>query len=153
MKDAVVCSCGKTDVIKTYDPIITLTGYSAKIGGDRICVGYAIDDESVSVYKEKTDKSLKFAITAAITPNDATQYETVGDNLSNINGSLVVEINSGYSGFDFILSGFSTDYYALPLVMGACVWDGSDVYYVNFVDGKYTCDTYAIPFTFNSTAA
>ncbi len=149
MQDAISCTCGKTTVVESYDPIMTFVGYSAKINGDRICVGYTINKESVDVYKAKTGKALTFGVTAAVVADGTTQHKTVNSDLTAVNDKTVVAlIDSAYAGFDFIISGFNSDYYEKSLVMGAFVYDGTKIIYVDFGG----CNEYATPFTFSAVA-
>ncbi len=149
MQDAISCSCGKTTVVENYDPIMTFVGYSAKINGDRICVGYTINKQSVDVYKAKTGKTLTFGVTAAIVADGTTQHQTVNSDLTAVNDKTVVaQIDGMYAGFDFVISGFTSDYYEKSLVIGAFVYDGTKIIYVDFGG----CNDYATPFTFNSVA-
>ncbi len=148
MQDAIVCSCGKTNVVNTYAPIITFAGYSAEIDGDRVCIGYTVNHSSLEAYETKTGKTLSLGVTAAVVAEGTEQYETLTDELLPVNNKTVVaDVDSSYAGFDFILSGFTSEYYETLLVMCAYVYDGSDIYYVD-----YACNTYATPFTFNSVA-
>ena len=149
MQDANVCSCGKTNVVKSYAPIMEFVGYSAKINGNRICIGYTINHESLAVFTEKTNKALTFGVTASIVADGTTQHQTVNSDLTAVNDKTVVAlIDSAYAGFDFILSGFTSTHYEKSLVMCAFVYDGSKIFYVD----NGGCNEYATPFTFNTVA-
>ncbi|MBR2025060.1 MAG: hypothetical protein IKA02_04570, partial [Clostridia bacterium] len=148
-KDESVCTvCGNKTTIATYDPIMTFVGYSAKIDGDKICVGYTIDKESLAVYEAKTGKTLAFGVTAAVVADGVVQYQPVNSDLSANGTAIVAEVDSEYVGFDFILSGFTSAHYEKNLVMCAYVYDGSNVLYVDLGG----CNEYATPFTFDSIA-
>ena len=124
-------------------------GYSAKIDGDRICVGYTINQESLKVFNERTDKALTFGVTATIVADGTTQYQTVNSDLTAINDkTIVAQISSEYAGFDFVLSGFTSAHYEKSLVMCAFVYDGSKIIYID----NGGCNEYATPFTFNTVA-
>lgn len=141
--------CGKTSAITTYAPIMEFVGYSAKIGGDRICIGYTINKEMLLVYEAKTEKTLSFGVTAAIVADGTTQYKAVNNDLTAANEkTIVASVSRDYAGFDFILSGFTSAHYEKLLVMGAFVYDGAKVSYIDFGG----CNEYATPFTFNTVA-
>ena len=152
MHDAYMCqNCGKVDsqdkIVNTYAPILTFSGYSAKIDGDEICVGYTINYDSLRIYEQKTGKqpgTVKFGITASVAANATAKYETVNNDLSVMNGAVATLVNSDCPAFDFILTDFTADYYNIPLVMCAFVSDGTDIYYA----GYNGCTTLAAPITF-----
>ncbi len=149
MQDAISCGCGKTTVVESYAPIMEFVGYSAKIGGNRICIGYTINHESLAVFTEKTNKALTFGVTAAIVADGTTQYKTLEDDLTPTNNKTVVaSVDGKLAGFDFILSGFTSAHYEKSLVMCAFVYDGSKIIYID----NGGCNEYATPFTFNSVA-
>lgn len=150
MYDAVVCSNCKAETIQnTYAPIMEFVGYSAKINGNRICIGYTINHESLAVFTEKTNKALTFGVTAAIVDDSTTQYKTLEDDLTPINDKTVVaSVDGKLAGFDFILSGFTSAHYEKSLVMCAFVYDGSKIIYID----NGGCNEYATPVTFNSVA-
>lgn len=149
MQDAISCTCGKTTVVESYAPIMEFVGYSAKINGNRICIGYTINHESLAVFTEKTNKALTFGVTAAIVDDSTTQYKTLEDDLTPINDKTVVaSVDGKLAGFDFILSGFTSAHYEKSLVMCAFVYDGSKIIYID----NGGCNEYATPVTFNSVA-
>ena len=149
MQDAISCGCGKTTVVESYAPIMEFVGYSAKINGNRICIGYTINHESLAVFTEKTNKALTFGVTAAVVADGTTQYQTVKSDLTAANDKTVVALIDGaYAGFDFILSGFTSAHYEKSLVMCAFVYDGSKIIYID----NGGCNEYATPFTFNTVA-
>ena len=149
MQDAISCTCGKTTVVEKYAPIMEFVGYSAKIDGNNICVGYTINSKSLKVFTEKTGKTLAFGVTAAVVADGTTQYQTVNSDLTAVNDkTIVAQISSDYAGFDFILSGFTSAHYDKSLVMCAFVYDGTKITYVDLGG----CGDYATPFTFNVVA-
>ena len=149
MQDAISCGCGKTTVVESYAPIMEFVGYSAKINGNRICIGYTINHESLAVFTEKTNKALTFGVTAAVVADGTTQYKTLEDDLTPINDKTVVaSVDGKLAGFDFILSGFTSAHYEKSLVMCAFVYDGSKIIYID----NGGCNEYATPFNFNSVA-
>ncbi len=149
IEESVCINCNLKSTVATYDPIMVFVGYSAKINGDRICVGYTINKESIDVYKAKTGKALTFGVTAAVVADGTTQHQTVNSDLTAVNDKTVIAlIDSAYAGFDFIISGFNSDYYEKSLVMGAFVYDGTKIIYIDFGG----CNEYATPFTFSAVA-
>ena len=151
--DTSICTrCNEKVILEAYQPIMTFTGYSAKINGNKVSVTYKIDRDLMKLYEEKAGKAegtVKIGVTASVAPEGATQYETITDELKPINDkTIVVEVSSEYKFFDFILSGFSSTSYEKLLVMCAYVYDGSEIYYID----KGGCNTYATPFTFSNEA-
>ena len=150
MQEAIICSCGKTNVVKEYSPIMTMLGYSAKINGNKITISYIIKEESLKAYETITGKSLRVGAVAAIVADGTSTYNPVNDDLTAINEKTIVapiDLEICYS-FDFIISGFGVEHYERLLVMGAYVYNESEIYYVD----AGGCNTYATPFTFNSQA-
>ena len=135
--------------VKDVEPIFTFQGYSAKIGGDKITVGYLINNKALNEYEETNKAKLNFGIVASVAKTDDSTPISVN------NGSLVAEanavmaqVNGAYCGFDFILNGFTSDYYELALVMCAYVYDGKNVSYLctnNGVIGQYQ-SAYSVTF-------
>ena len=151
--DVSVCTrCSKKVTLEEYSPIISFTGYSAKINGNKVSVTYSVDRDMLKLYEEKTSKevgTVKIGVTAAFVADGTAQYESITDELAPVNDkTLVVEVNSEYKSFDFILSGFTAQHYERLLVMCAYVYDGSEIYYID----KGGCNTYATPFAFASEA-
>ena len=149
MHDANHCThCGEIfENSTTYAPILTFSGYSAKIDGDEICVGYTINYDSLRIYEQKTGKqpgTVKFGITASLVGSAMAKYETINNDLSVMNGAVAALVNSDCPAFDFVLTDFTADYYNIPLVMCAFVSDGTDIYYASY-NG---CTTLAAPITF-----
>lgn len=150
--DKSVCTrCGEETTLEEYSPIMSFTGYSAKINGNSVCIGYTVDRELLKLYEEKTGKeagSVKIGVTAASVSDGTTQFETIKNDLTLEEKAIALEINSEYKSFEFILSGFKAEHYEKLLVMCAFVYDGSDIYYID----KGGCNTYATPFTFENEA-
>lgn len=141
--------CGQVSTIATYDPIITFVGYSAKINGDKICVGYTINRGMEEVYTTKTDKTISIGVTATIVTDEVTTLDPVNNDLTPMNDKTVaISISDEYIGFDFVISGFTEEHYEKSLVMCAYIYDGNEVYYID-IGG---CNTYATTFTFSSQA-
>ena len=141
--------CGKTATITTYDPIMTFVGYSAKINGDKICASYTVNKAMVEVYTSKTGKTISMGVSATVVADGTQKYNPVKDDLTSSDDKTVtVPIKHEYSGFDFVLSGFTSAYYEKNLVMCAYVYDGSKILYVDLGG----CNEYATPFTFDSIA-
>lgn len=133
MQDAVVCDCGKTTPVEIYDPIITFAGYSSKIAGDRICLGYTVNSESLAIYQEKTNKTLRLGFVvsgdvSSLSPLNVVENEIKSDNPK----VLAIEVSTDYCGLDFILSGFSkVDKYDTEIIMNLFTYDGESINYVS----------------------
>ena len=156
MHDAYMCqNCGKVEneskITNTYDPILTFSGYSAKIDGSKICIGYSINYDSLRIYEQKTAKiegTVKFGITASPVSSIYAKYETVKNDLKPMSNAIVTEVSGSIPAFDFILTDFTEEFYDKPLVMCAYVYDGNDIYYVD----AGGCRNYATPITYNIIA-
>ena len=110
--------------------IITLQGYSNKIGGSSMCVGYAINQKA---YKEYTDAgyTLSYGIVAYVPTEGETNIAPVNNNLTGkTDNTIVASVNTTYVAFDFILTGFTSEHNGLSLVMCAYVFDGKRVEYI-----------------------
>ena len=123
--------------------IITLQGYSNKIGGSSMCVGYAINQKA---YKEYTDAgyTLSYGIVAYVPTEGETNISPVNNNLTGKNDkTIVANVDTIYAGFDFILTGFTSEHNGLSLVMCAYVFDGKRVEYISTSNGELQQTQYA----------
>ena len=147
---------GCTYEVKESDTlaIFTFKGYSAKINGDKITASYLVNNAALNVYEEVNGISLNFGIVASMAQEIKNSPISVNEGVLSIsNNAVMANVNSDLSGFDFILNGFTNEYYASPLVMCAYVFDGNKVSYMciddNDVTGQYD---YAYSMTFNKFA-
>ncbi len=135
------------------EAIFTFKGYSAKIGGDRITVGYLVNQTALATYEEITDTSLNYGIVACLATADTNSPITVSDgNLAVNEHTIMVKVDSAYTAFDFILNGFTSEQYGIALVMCAYVYADGKVSYLCFnngVEGQYD-SAYSV--TFNEYA-
>ena len=127
--------CEITTIIESYGAVFKMHGYSAKIGGDDICVSYAINKTAYEGYKKVTGKDVSFGVVAKVLTDNQTEAAVLfNDNgtLSYtgkiINAPVTMEVGS----VAFRIKGFSANssYYALNLVMCAYVFDGEAVNYI-----------------------
>ncbi len=130
------------------EAIFTFKGYSAKIGGDRITVGYLVNKKALATYEEITDTSLNYGIVACLATADTNLPITLSDgNLTVSEHTIMIKVDSTYTAFDFILNGFTSEQYGVALVMCAYVFDGESVNYITDTQNEY-----AYSVTFNSEA-
>ena len=130
------------------EAIISLTGYSNKIGGNKMCVGYAINQKA---YKEYTGAgyTLSYGIVAYLPTEGETNIAPINTDLTGKNDkTIVAKVNATYEGFDFILTGFTSDHDGLSLVMCAYVFDGKKVEYIVFSNGELQQTQYAQTITY-----
>ena len=132
------------------EPIFVFKGYSAKISGDKITVSYLINKDSYNAYKNINQGTLDFGVIATIANNGAFSPIRVEDNKLTTDKNVVfAPLDSIYTGFDFILNGFTSEHYSKALIMCAYVYDGKNVSYLCFNDvgdaGQYD-KAYAITF-------
>lgn len=125
------------------DAIITFIGYSVpEKNANRITASYAIDLKAKSIYEALTEGTLEFGVVASFADVSESIEPVVIENgavKSGYNKTVCFLFDSGYSGFDFILSGFTSgeaDYSETPFVMCAFVSDGTKVDYIGY-DSAY----------------
>ncbi|MBR2025209.1 MAG: leucine-rich repeat protein [Clostridia bacterium] len=132
----------KYSVSEEIQAIISLIGYSSKIGGEDICVSYAINQKAYKEYKN-AGYTLNFGVVAYVPSEGETDLEPVNSDLSGkTTNTVVASIDCEYVGFDFVINGFNEEHHGLSLVMCAYVYDGETVSYVstsgeNSVQTKY----------------
>lgn len=135
------------------EAIFTFKGYSAKINGDKITVGYTVNQNALSVYEKATGKTLNYGVVASIASGVENSPIAISDNkLVSDQNVIMVNVDKTYTAFDFILTGFTSEHYDAALVMCAYVFDGEKLAYIcsnNGVDGQYD---YAYSVTFGSQA-
>ncbi len=142
-----VDGCKYTETTE-LEAILSLTGYSNKIGGDKMCVGYAVNQKA---YKEYTEagNTLSYGIVAYIPAEGETNIAPVNNNLTGKNDkTIVASVNTTYVGFDFILTGFTSEHNGLSLVMCAYVYDGEKVEYISTSNGELQQTQYAQTVTY-----
>ena len=150
--------CKMTSNIESYGAVFKMYGYSAKIGGDDICVSYSINKTAYEGYKKVTGKEISFGAVAKILTDNQTEAAV----LTNDNGTLThtgkiinapVPMNVG--SVSFRIKGFSADasYYALSLVMCTYIFDGEKINYICYnADGEVSQLATARAVTFNQLA-
>ena len=130
--------------------IFTLKGYSNKIGGDIMCVGYSVNTQALNDYKTKN--TLKYGITAYIPGENETNISPVTSELKGITEkTIAIGIEEDYSAFDFKLTGFTSEHDGLSLVICAYVFDGENVEYLCVSDAELVQSKYATTITYNYT--
>lgn len=121
-------------VYEDVNPIITLRGYSAKIAGSEVCIGYAVDNDALVEYNTVSENKFSMGVVAYIPDENETDIDPINDDLSlkdaqhTIFAQIATDMN--YAGFDFKLRGFGESEYELPLVMCAYVKDDNGVRYI-----------------------
>jgi hypothetical protein len=116
--------CNKTEKTADFAPMIELIGYSAKIGSNKICVGYKLSAESVSQYKIATGETISFGV-VAIMPIDEDELKP-----------LYVE-NGEVKAIDYTISAsFSTTYLTFFGSLGNTPRKGVGVKYGQSVSDK-----------------
>ena len=134
-----VCTvCGKQEKVNENDfaPIFVFVGYSVKENGDALCVGYTVNHDSVDVYKKYNPNAiLSYGIVASKPNTDGSDLIKVEDGkvVSVNTNTVVVDINSVYTGFDFILTGFNDTNKDTNLVICSYVFDGNEFVYMTNV--------------------
>ncbi len=138
---------------ETYAPIFEFLGYSASMASNQICSGYTFDKTSYDAYVRITGKTISFGVVGIIPPEsaDMTTFEPVNTDLTPYDEyTILANVTDEYASFDFIITGFSAEYYDVALIMCAFVCDGANVDYISSVDGETVQTEYASTITFNS---
>lgn len=132
------------------EPIFVFKGYSAKINGDKMTVSYLVNNASLKAYEEINQKSISFGVVAsAAQASESNPISVVNGELKAENNVVMAQVNKSFCGFDFILNGFTSEYYSKALVMCAYVYDDGKVSYLCFnngVAGQYE-SAYSISFS------
>ena len=150
--------CEMASIVESYGAVFKMHGYSAKIGGDDICVSYAINKTAYEGYKKLTGKDVSFGVVAKVLASNESEAEVlINDNgaLSYTGKIINAPVPMGLGSVSFRIKGFSADssYYALNLVMCAYVFDGEEVDYICYnADGAVSQLATARAVTFSQLA-
>ena len=140
---------------ESVDAIISYKGVSAKIDGNKICIGYVVNLEAKSEFESVNNTSLIYGVVASassITTNSPLKAEN-GSVVALIPSKTVnASISDTYTGFDFVMGGFTEANYATELVMCAYVYDGKNIGYMCSVNGQLTQLKEATTVTYNQIA-
>ena len=99
-------------------------------------VSYLVNNASLKAYEEINQKSISFGIVAsAAQASESNPISVVNGELKAENNVVMAQVNKSFCGFDFILSGFTSEYYTKALVMCAYVYDDGKVSYLCFNNG------------------
>ena len=150
--DCTKCSLKEKMNEKTYAPIFELLGVSASMSEGSVCVGYSFDKASYDAYTRVTGKTISFGVVGIIPPEnvDMDTFEPVNTDLTPYdNYTILANITDQYASFDFIINGFTSEYYDIALTMCAFVGDGTKVDYITSENGETVQLEYATTFTFN----
>ncbi len=150
--------CTHEEYLEAAAAILTFKGYSAKIGGTEITVGYTVNQDALSKYEEITGEGLRYGVVAYVPK--VTDDKTTLAPVSIVNGDAVgceraiaVEMSSTYTAFDFILSGFTEEYYNTEIVLCAFVCVEDAVEYISYNNNKEAVQyEYAYSVSFNGEA-
>ncbi len=127
-------NCGlESVVVNEYAPIFSGVKYSVKENGTALCASYSVNHESLAIYN-KYNATLSYGLIASVAPTDNETLLTLdGDKVvTSKENAVLVDIDSKYSGFDFVLRGFKDDGSQdnIALVISAYVNDGKSIYYI-----------------------
>lgn len=137
---------------EAYAPIFELLGVSASMSEGSVCVGYSFDKASYDAYTRVTGKTISFGVVGIIPPEnvDMDTFEPVNTDLTPYDSyTILANITDQYASFDFIINGFTSEYYDTTLTMCAFVGDGTKVDYITSENGETVQLEYATTFTFN----
>ena len=137
MQEISGCSrnCGVTSVVNEYEPIFGGFMYSVKENGTALCTSYSINHHSLAVYKSyNASTNISYGLVASVAPTDNEVLLTLdgGKVVTGKENAILVDIDTKYASFDFILRGFKADgsYDNIAFAINAYVTDGKSIYYI-----------------------
>ena len=147
-----VCkNCGEGEIIE-YAPAFTFLGFSARIGGSQIALGYKVDQKTLSIFPE-----VSYGILATVpgANADLNALEPLNPDLT-INGEdyvITTPVDTKYSNFNIIINSFDSAHYETPFVMCVYVADGEKVDYFSHNElNQMVQSEYAKAFTYKYIA-
>ena len=151
--------CKKTETTAEIAPMIEIIGYSAKIGGNKICIGYKLNEESVLEYNKATGNKISFGVVAIMPINEDELKPLYVENgeVKAIDYTISASFSTIHASVDFVINGFSEEYYESDLVMCAYIFDGEGISYLCCEEAEngdviFTASDVAKSFTFSSVA-
>ena len=135
--------CGLDAVVNKYEPIFGGFMYSVKENGTALCTSYSINHHSLAVYKSyNASTNISYGLVASVAPTDNEVLLTLdgGKVVTGKENAILVDIDTKYASFDFILRGFKADgsYDNIAFAINAYVTDGKSIYYI----GNSTSNNY-----------
>ena len=129
-----VCSrCEAVFDTETKDPILTFLGYSVQENGNKLCLGYNTNKESLALCPD-----ISIGILVASGDNVTDEYEPLKpDSTPNVDTAIISSlIDKKNSSFNIIINHFESIYYDRNLIMCAYVTDGTKVDYLCLDDNN-----------------
>ena len=126
-------TCGAKKVVQEFNPIITFQGFSAKINGSAVTVGYTINKEALEKY-ESEGNALSYGMVAYVPSiEQAHSYAPlkIGENgVEAIDAQRTVNVNvdEEYASVNFIIKGFTDA--PVSIIMCMYAYDGSSISYL-----------------------
>ena len=141
--------CGEKSAVKEFNPIITFWGFSMKIKGTAVTVGYSINEESLNKYKSEGNV-FDFGIVAYGKLENEISFNPVKISSDGVEAvdkqcTILANIDAGYSAVEFILKGLSQN--EISLIMCMYVYDGENISYLcgtNELDLEQLSSAYAV---------
>lgn len=126
--------CGVDMVYEEYAPVFVGVKYSVKEDGSAVCAKYAINTESVEVYKQYNgNAALSYGFVVSTGLNDGETLLSLGENGEIINnkvGAQFVNLTGDYTSFDFVLRGFNESVYDTKLIFCTYTLIDENIYYI-----------------------
>jgi hypothetical protein len=125
-------TCGNSKTTAELDPIIEIIGYSAKMGGSQICVGYKLNQTSINAYNEAKATQINFGVVAIVPINEDELKPLYIENgeVKSIDHTISANLKNDYASVDFVIKGFDESSYNTSLVMCAYVFNGEKITYI-----------------------
>ena len=123
------CGTEYTEEAPTAEALFVFLGYSMPEDGElAITIGFLVNNDAIAMYESVTKTDLEYGVAAAIA-SKLNGKAPLDASLENV-PVVKAPIDSEYSAFDFILSGFGEDQLDLEVVMAAYVIAGDKVVYL-----------------------
>ena len=129
--------CKESATLCEFAPIIEIIGYSAKIGGNKICIGYKLNEESVLEYNKATGNEISFGVVAIMPINEDELKPLYVENgaVKAVDYTISASFTTLHASVDFVINGFTEEYYESDLVMCAYAFDGDKITYICDTEG------------------
>ena len=129
--------CKESATLCEFAPMIEIIGYSAKIGGNKICIGYKLNEESVLEYNKATGNEISFGVVAIMPINEDELKPLYVENgaVKAIDYTIFASFTTLHASVDFVINGFTEEYYESDLVMCAYAFDGEKITYICDTEG------------------
>lgn len=129
--------CELEITVNKYDPIFVFAGCSVKEDdATALCAGYTVNHASMDAYKKHNENvTLTYGVIASVPNIDGASLLDVdnGKVVATNSNTVIVEIDSSYAGYDFVLRGFNDNNKDYAIIICSYLFDGNNVIYMTDV--------------------